>query len=191
MSDTEQAETPKRPPGRRRKAPSHVVREPQRMPRGVDEDDVLSCKTELYSHHDPLHFPAEVLWQMEHEYGYCGEWAAFENCGVPVRNLTIRLQQGFQQATRNSFQGLLKPYVAKRDGPIIEGGLAFVVIPKPLYLKLKGLEHREAVNAKEQMKRSHMTEGVSGITMPEGNSPAALAKNRHQQSFEQGPRIPD
>ena len=111
-------------------------REPQRMPRGITEDDVESFKVELYTHHDPLHFPAEVLWQMEHEFGYGGEWVAFENCGAPVKNLSIRLSQGFQQATRNSFQGLFKPYVAKRDGPITEGGLAFVVAPLPIYRRL-------------------------------------------------------
>src|SRR6516225_10059198 len=138
MTDDTEAETPSkrgRPRGsktRRRNAD----REPQRMPRGITEDDVESFKVELYTHHDPLHFPAEVLWQMEHEFGYGGEWVAFENCGAPVKNLSIRLSQGFQQATRNSFQGLFKPYVAKRDGPITEGGLAFVVAPLPIYRRL-------------------------------------------------------
>jgi hypothetical protein len=161
------------------------------MPRGIDEDDVLSCKTELYTHHDPLGFPAEVLWQMEHEYGFVGQWCAFEVNGQPVDNVTIRLRQGYQHAHRNNFQGLLKPYVAKRDGPIIHRGLAYLVISRDRYLKLRGLEKREADAAPENMRRSHANEGVGGISMPEGNNAAARAKNRHRQSFEPGPQIPD
>ena len=191
MSDNEQAdsETPKR--GRPRKAPRHIKREPTRMPRRLTEDDVESCKVQLYTHHDPLGFPLEVLWQLEHEWGYGGEWAAFENCGLPDKRLTIRLGQGFQQPTRDSFQGLFKPYVAKRPGPITEGGLAFIVAPMHIYRRLKQLEKREADAAPENMRRSHRDEGVSGVSMPEGNNAAARAKNRHKSTFEPGPQIPE
>src|SRR5262245_60018853 len=125
MSDTEQVEAPtKRPPGRPKgslgKKKRNAVRESQRMPRGITGDDVLSCKTEpqLHTHQDPLRFPVEILWQLEHEWGYVGQWAAFEVMGAPVKNALIRKQQGYQEATRTSFQGLLKPYVPRRDGPI-------------------------------------------------------------------------
>ena len=189
----QQTETPaKRPPGRpRKKAPRHVEREPTRMPRRLTEEDVESCKVQLYTHHDPLGFPLEVLWQLEHEWGYGGEWAAFENCNMPDNRLTIRLRQGFQQPTRDSFQGLFKPYVAKRDGPITEGGLAFIVAPMHIYRRLKQLEKREADAAPENMRRSHRDEGISGVTMPEGNVAHARAKNRHHTDYEPGPRIPE
>jgi hypothetical protein len=142
MTEQADTQTPKR--GRGRPTKRSAEREYQRMPRGLDEDDVDSCKTELYTHHDPLHFPAEVLWAQEHEYGYIGGWFAYENAGQSVDNVTIRLRQGYQHAHRDSFQGLLKPYVAKRDGPITHRGLAYLVIPRDRYLKLRGLEGREA-----------------------------------------------
>jgi hypothetical protein len=198
MTDEQPETTPaKRPPGRpkanikKRNANRAPMREQQRMPRGVDESEVLSCKTELYSHQDPLHFPAEVLWQMEHEYGFVGGWFAFEVVGKPVHNVTIRLRQGYQHAERDSFQGLLKPYVPRRDGPIIHEGLAFLVIDKSRYLTLRQLEKREATAAKENMQKSHALQGVD-VSMPGGGGhPSALAKNRHRQSFEPGPDIPD
>jgi hypothetical protein len=199
MADEQADTTEKRSPGRPKgsKTRRKVEREPlhqghQRMPRHLTEDDVLSCKpVELYTHHDPLSFPLEILWQMENEYGYGGEWAARENCGMPVKNVTIRLSQGFQHATRDSFQGLLKPYVPNRPGPITEGGLDFLVAPISVIRRLKQLGDREAKAAVENMRRSHRDEGISGVTMPEGNSPVARAKNRHRTDYEPGPKIPE
>jgi hypothetical protein len=138
-----------------------------------------------------LHFPAEILWQLEHEWGYVGIWAAFEVCGKPVNNANIRRRQGYQEAHRDNFQGLLKPYVPRREGAIIHEGMIFLVIEKSRYLKLKGLEKRQADAAKENMQKSHALQGVD-VSMPGGGShPSALAKNRHRQSFEPGPEIPD
>jgi hypothetical protein len=55
----------------------------------------------------------------------------------------------------------------------------------------KAHDARAAKAAIENMRRSHAEEGVSGVSMPEGNNAAARAKNRHRQTFEPGPRIPE
>jgi hypothetical protein len=72
----------------------------------------------------------------------------------------------------------------KHDGGIRHEGLVLMARPVEIQRLAKHHDDRAGKNAIEQMKASHAEEGLAGVSMPEGNSAVARAKNRHQQSFE-------
>jgi len=78
-----------------------------------------------------------------------------------------------------------------KDGRIHKEGLVLMGRPLQIERKAKAHDARMAQAAVSQMKSSHQLEGVSGVTMPEGNNAAARAKNVHRQTYEPGPRIPE
>jgi hypothetical protein len=183
-----------RPPGRPRKAPSHVKRQPMRKPmrRGDDDgqDPLENFEYRPYEQDNPLAIDPDIVRGIEREWGFSLLWVMFECNGKPFPDrVNARKRNGYADVRRGNFGGSLD-YLCDKDGRITKEGLILMARPVQIQRMAEQHEKRAAKGAIEQMKQSHATEGVD-VPMPEGGKhPSALAKNRHQQSFEPF-KIPD
>jgi hypothetical protein len=101
-----------------------------------------------------------------------------------------RQRNGYADVHRGNFGGALD-HLCDRDGNIIREGLRLMARPVEIQRIATAHDKHAADAAITNMRRSHAEEGLSNISMPEGNNAAARAKNRHRQTFEPGPRIPE
>jgi len=187
MTDEQTNEAPaKRPPGRPRKTPSHVKRTPVHQGRGIDDgqDPLDNFEYRPYESQDVLAIDADTVRSIEREWGYSLLWVMYECAGKPFPDrVNWRKRNGYADVRKENFGGCLA-HMADKDGRITKEGLVLMARPMQIQRMAQAHDERAAKNAIEQMKRSHMTEGVD-VPMPEGGKhPSALAKNRHQQSFE-------
>jgi hypothetical protein len=195
MTDETQAETStKRSPGRPRKAPSHVKRQPVHKPMrsGGDEPDIMEgFEYKPFEQENPLSIDADIVKSIEREWGYSLLWVCYEANGKPFPQLvSSRKRNGYAEVKRGNFGGALDHMCDKHDGGIRHEGLMLMARPMEIQRIAKAHDDRAAKAAIENMRRSHSEEGLSGISMPGGNDPVARKKNAHRQTFEPGP-IPE
>jgi hypothetical protein len=190
MSDETQAETTKRPPGRPKGAKTRPKPPPVR--RSDDGQDPLeNFEYRPFEQDNPLSIDPDIVRSIEREWGYSLLWVCFECNGKPFPNLvSARRRNGYGDVQRGNFGGALD-HLADRDGNIVREGLRLMARPVEIQRMAEAHDKRAARAAIENMRRSHADEGVSGISMPEGNNAAARAKNRHRTSYEEGPKIPE
>ena len=184
----------KRPIGRPKKvnvdrAPlREPLHEPLREPlHGGDPDNdidpIAGFEFKPYEAKSSQHIDREIIEAIERDYGYSLLWVTFEVMGKPFPDMVIARQRNrFAKVKRGNFGGLLD-HMCDRDGLVTVQGS--VLMGRPVQIETMARKHdkRMAKHAIEQMKTSHQTEGVN-VTMPGGNSPQALERNRHRQSFE-------
>jgi hypothetical protein len=195
-SEAQPAKQAKAKPGRpKKKRPdkTNVDREPLRPPlreplHGGDPDNdidpVSGFEFTPYEAKSSQHIDHEIIQAIERDYGYSLLWVTTEIAGKPYPEFVISRQRNrFARVKRGNFGGLLD-HMCDRDGLVTV--LGAVLMGRPMQIEMMARKHdkRMAKHAVEQMKSSHKTDGLAGVTMPEGNSPAALAKNRHRQTFE-------
>jgi hypothetical protein len=189
MSD-EQTETPKR--GRPRKRT--VKREPiHRGPHGGDDDaqDPLdNFEYSPFEARDALAIDPDIVRGIRDEWGYSLLWVCFESLGRPYPELVnARKRNGYSEVKKGNFGGCLD-HLADRDGRLVKEGLVLMARPNQIEEMARRHDTRAAKAAIENMRRSHAEEGLSNISMPEGNSGSALRQNRHKSTFEPVPKIP-
>jgi hypothetical protein len=190
MSDDQQAETPKRgrPKGRKPKPPP--------VHRGPHHDDGHGDRLENFEYTpyeatNPLSIDSDIVHGIERDWGFSLLWVCYECNGKPFPDLvSARMRNGYAEIRKGNFGGALD-FMCNKDGRIQKEGLVLMARPVEIERKAKAYEARMARDAVEQMKRSHRDEGVSGISMPGGNDPAARSRNIHRQTFEPGPKIPE
>jgi hypothetical protein len=198
MSDEQQAdtETTKRPPGRPKGSKTKrrkIAREP--VHRGRDSDDgqdpLVGFEYRPYEQENALAIDPDIIRSIDREWGYSLLWVCYECNGKPFPNLvTARKRNGYAEVRRGNFGGALD-HLCDRDGNIIREGLRLMARPVQIERMAKAHDAKLAKAAVAQMKASHQLEGVN-VSMPGGGDhPSALKHNRHQQTFEPGPRIPD
>ena len=187
MNDETQAEAPtKRGPGRPRKAPSYVKRNPVHHGH-IDEDDLESFEPTPFTPHNPLAIDKEIIWTIEHEYGFVLQWAAYMVLGRPQPERINNLKRNrWQEVTRASFGGLLRPYFGEDKDSLTCEGQVCMAVPKIIWDKLKRNDSRAARDQVAQNERSHTTEGVN---VPGGSHESALAHNKHRHDY--SPYNPD
>jgi len=117
MTDEQQAETVSPSPKRGRPRGSGRARGAMRSasrsvrPRGLSEDDLESFEPTPFTPRNPLAIDKEIIWQIEHEYDFVLQWAAYEVAGQPQPERINGLKRNrWQEVTRSSFGGLLRPY---------------------------------------------------------------------------------
>ena len=195
MMTDEQTNEAKRPPGRPRKAPSHVKRQPVHKGRsGGDEPDIMEAfEYRPYEQENPLSIDKDIVRGIEKEWGYSLLWVCFECNGKPFPNLVnARRRNGYSEVRRGNFGGALDHMCDKHDGGIRHEGLVLMARPMEIQRMARAHDDHAAKDAIENMRRSHAEEGASGVTMPGGAShPSALQKNRHRTTYEEGPKIPE
>jgi hypothetical protein len=197
MSDEQQAETPtKRPPGRPRKAPPHVKRQPVHKGRSSGDDDgqnpFENFEYRPFEQENSLSIDKDIVRGIEKEWGYSLLWVAYEVNGKPFPSLvSARKRNGYAEVKKGNFGGALDHMADKNDGGIRHEGLMLMARPCEIQRMAKAHDDRAAKAAIENMRRSHSEEGLSGISMPGGNDPVARRKNAHRQTFEPGPQIPE
>jgi hypothetical protein len=192
MSDEQQqpeATPAKRGPGRPKK--SNAKRQPQHEPvhRGRDDEpDVLeNFEYRPFEAQDALAIDMDTVLSIEREWGYSLLWVMFECAGKPFPDrVSWRKRNGYAEVHRGNFNGALD-HLCDKDGRITKEGLILMARPTQIQRMAEAHEERAAKHAIEQMKRSHMEEGVD---VKGGDHPSALAKNRHRQTFEPV-KIPD
>jgi ribosomal protein L32 len=86
----------------------------------------------------------------------------------------------WQEVTRSSFGGLLRPYFSEDKDHLTYKGQVCMAVPKIIHSKLKRNDKRDADAAKANHERAHSTEGIS---VPGGSHESALAHNRHGHSY--------
>jgi hypothetical protein len=185
----------KRQPGRPRGSTKRrtVAREPMhRGPRHDDGQDPLEgFEYRPHEHENPLSIDLGIVRSIEREWGYSLLWVCFEAAGKPFPALVnTRKRNGYCEVRKGNFGGCLDHMCDKNDGGIRHEGLVLMARPMQIQRMAQAHDKRAAKDAIAQMQASHKLEGVSGITMPEGNVAHARAKNTHKRSFEPGP-IPE
>jgi hypothetical protein len=195
MTD-EQAEpvATKRPPGRPRGSTSKKRHERQpthrgieRMPRDLDEDDLASFEPTPFTPHNPLAIDKEIIWKIEHEYDFVLQWAAYEIAGMPQPERINGLKRNrWQEVTRTSFGGLLRPYFTEDKDRLTCGGQVCMAVPMIIWRKLRQLDDRAARDQRAHHERAH---SVEGINVPGGSHESALAHNKHRHDY--SPYNPD
>jgi hypothetical protein len=177
MNDEQQTEAPaKRPPGRPRKAPSHVKRQPMRS--GSDDPDPLqNFEYKPYEQENPLAIDPDIVRSIEKEWGYSLLWVCYECNGKPFPNLvSARKRNGYAEVRKGNFGGALDHLTDKNDGGIRHEGLILMARPVEIQKLAKQHDARAAKAAIENMRRSHSEEGLSNISMPDGNNPVAKSR---------------
>jgi hypothetical protein len=194
VSDEQQTEAPaKRPPGRPRKAPSHVKRQPLHKGRSdSDEPDIMEAfEYRPYEQENPLSIDPDIVRGIEKDWGYSLLWVCYEANGKPFPSfVSARKRNGYAEVKRGNFGGALDHMCDKHDGGIRHEGLMLMARPTQIERIAKAHDARAAKAAIENMRKSHSEEGVP-VTMPDGNVAHARAKNAHRQTFEPSPQIPD
>jgi hypothetical protein len=197
MTDDTEAETPSRRPGRPRG--SIKKRNAERMPThaGRSDDDhqdpLENFEYRPFEAENPLSIDPEIVRGIEREWGYSLLWVMFECNGKPFPDrVNARKRNGYSEIRRGNFNGALD-HMCNKDNRIVVEGLVLIARPTQIQRIAEQHDKRAAKAAIENMRRSHAEEGVGGISMPEGNTAAARAKNRHRQTFEpfDGDKIPD
>jgi hypothetical protein len=200
MTDEQQPETTtaKRPPGRpkgsikRRNANRAPMHEPVHQGRtGGDEPDMMeNFEYKPFEAQDALAIDFDTVLSIEREWGYSLLWVMFECVGKPFPDrVNWRKRNGYAEVTKGNFDGALD-HLCDKDGRITKEGLVLMARPVQIQKMAQAHEERAAKHAIEQMKRSHMEEGVD-VSMPGGGKhPGARAKNMHRQTFEPV-KIPD
>jgi hypothetical protein len=189
---TETKRSPGRPKGAKTK-PRKIEREPLRQPLHepmhgrADDERLENYEFTPYEAHDALHIDIDTVRMIRDEYGYSLMWIVHEAAGKPFPDLVnARRRNGFGYVTRGNFGGALD-FMSDKDGRIAKEGLVLMARPYQIEQKARAHDRKQALGAIDQMKRSHMDEGVN---VPGGDHPSALAKNRHRQTFEPV-KIPD
>jgi hypothetical protein len=194
MTDETQAETPtKRGPGRPRKAPSHVKRQPMRGGDDDHQDPLENFEYRAWEHQDALAIDPDTVRNIEREWGFSLLWVMFECNGKPFPDrVNWRKRNGYAEVRAENF-GRALAHMADKDGRITKEGLVLMARPVQIQRMAEAHEKRAAKAAIENMRRSHSELGPEGVTMPDGNNAVARAKNMHRQSFEpfEGGKIPD
>jgi hypothetical protein len=188
MSDTEQAASEKRSPGRPRGSTSkrHVKPPPQRKP-DFDPDYLENFEYSPDDAPDRLGIDKDILTAIKQDWGYITRWICFECMGQPTPDhVSLRMRNGFAEIRRGNFGGLLD-HLCDKDGRIVRTGLVLMARPIEIERKGKAAEARKANDQKAQNQRSHQLEGVN---VGGGDHPSALRQNRQRSTFEPGPSIP-
>jgi hypothetical protein len=197
MSDEQQAEpTEKRSPGRPKGAKTKPKPPPHRgaSHRGDDDgqDPLDNFEYRPFEAENPLSIDSEIVRGIERDWGYSLLWVAYEVNGKPFPQLvSARQRNGYAPVTKGNFGGALDFMCDKHDGGIRHEGLMLMARPMEIQRIATAHDKHAADAAITNMRRSHADEGLSNISMPEGNNAAARAKNRHKSTFEPGPRIPE
>ena len=182
----------KRGPGRPRKR--SAKRQPVHKgahPADDGQDPLGNFEYRPFEQESVLAIDPEICHSIEKEWGYSLLWVCFECNGKPFPQLvSARRRNGYSDVRKGNFGGALD-HLCDKDGRIVREGLMLMARPIEIQRMAEAHDARAARAAVENMRRSHADEGVSGISMPEGNNAAARAKNRHRQTFEPGPRIPE
>jgi hypothetical protein len=186
--------TAKRPPGRPKGAKTKRSTERAPVHKGAHssdddgQDPLDGFEYRPYEQDNPLSIDPDIVRGIEREWGYSLLWVCFECNGKPFPNLvSARKRNGYAEVRRGNFGGALD-HLCDKDGRIVREGL--VLMARPMEIQRMAVAHdvRAAKAAIENMRRSHAEEGVP---VEGGDHPSALAKNRHRQNFEPGPRIPE
>jgi hypothetical protein len=190
QSETAEKRSPGRPKGSKTKPkPPPVRRDPvhRGAHRGDDDgqDPLDNFEYRPFEQENPLSIDADIVRGIEKDWGYSLLWVAYEVNGKPFPQLvSARQRNGYAPVTKGNFNGLLDFLCDKRDGGIRHEGLMLMARPCEIQRQADAYEKRAARAAVENMRRSHAEEGVSGVSMPGGNDPAARSKNVHRQSYE-------
>ena len=179
---------PKPPPVRR--DPVHRGAHHRAADDGQDPLDNFEYRP--YEQDNPLSIDPDIVRSVERDWGFSLLWVCYENCGKPTPNLvSARIKNGYAPVKRGNFDGALDHMCDKHDGGIRHEGLMLMARPIEIQRMAEAHDKRAARGAIENMRRSHAEEGLSNISMPEGNSGSALRQNRHRTSYEPGPKIPE
>jgi hypothetical protein len=201
MSNDQTEATEKRSPGNPRgpktkPKPPPVRRDP--VHRGAHrgdadgQDPLDNFEYRPFEQENALAIDPEIVRGIRDDWGYCLLWVCYEVTGRPFPQLVnARQRNGYAPVTKGNFGGCLDYLTDKHDGGIRHEGLMLMARPVEIEHMAKAHDKRAAKAAIENMRRSHAEEGVSGVTIPGGNDPAALRQNRHRQTFEPLPKIPE
>jgi hypothetical protein len=197
MTDEQQTtEAPaKRPPGRPRKSPPHVRRSPVHQPvhRSNDPDRIEKYEFIPYEAHDKFYIPHDIVNSFRRDYGRALMWVSLECTGKPMDDfVAARRRNHWEEMPSKEAGGPgIFDYLGVRDGIVRVENMVLMHQPIEIYEKARAYDKRMAAGAITNMRQSHATEGVD-VSMPGGGShPSALRKNRHQTSYEEGPKIPE
>jgi hypothetical protein len=193
MTDKLEAETTeKRGPGRPRKRntdrqPMRKVKPPpvRRYDDG-DPDRMERYEFIPFESHDKFAIDRDLVRSFEIDYGRRLMWVALECMGKPLDDfVAARRRNGWEEmpSKQNGGPGIFD-YPGVRDGVIKVENHVLMHQPIEINEKARAYERRQAEAAIINMRRSHADEGLSNISMPEGNNAAARAKNVHRRSYE-------
>jgi len=182
MSEDQQTETAKRPPGR----PKGAKTKPKPPPHRPSHDDVHRDRLENfeftpYEATNPLHIDLDIVRAIERDYGFVLMWVVHECAGKPFPDLVnARRRNGFAEVCAENFGGMLR-HMADKSGRIAKEGLVLMARPVEIERKARAHDARMANEAVAHMKASHAMEDVP---VAGGDHTSALSKNRHRQTFE-------
>jgi hypothetical protein len=194
MTDEQTETSAKRSPGRPKAKRRSVDREP--VHKGPHYDGGYGERIEKYEFipfesHDKFYIPLDIVKSFEREYGRRLMWVALECMGKPLDDFVAARRRNHweEMPSRQAGGPGIFDYLGVRDGVVKVENMVLMHQPIEVNEKARAYEKRQAEAAITNMRRSHSEEGV-GVSMPGGNDPAALRKNRHRTSYEPGP-IPE
>jgi hypothetical protein len=164
-----------------------------RKPVRSDEEEYRDQRYEFfpYEARDKFYIPKDVTDSIERDWGQALVWMALEILGKPNEFIAGRRQNQWEEVRAGDFEGQFDHFGIK-DGIIRIEGMVLFRQPIEIHRKARAYDKRQAAAPIIDNVRKHSETGVDGITMPGGaEHPSALQKNRHRQSFEPGPRVPD
>jgi hypothetical protein len=183
-SEAPATKRPGRPRGTTKKR--NAVREPVHQGRGHDDgqDPLENFEYRPFEAQDVLAIDHDTVRSIRDEWGFSLLWVMYETMGKPFPDrVNWRKRNGYAEIHKGNFGGLLD-HLCDKDGRIVKEGLVLMARPVQIQRMAEAHDKRAAKEAVTQMQKSHMTDGVD-VSMPDGGRhPSALAKNRHQQSFE-------
>jgi hypothetical protein len=192
MSNAEQAEAPKRAPGRPRKAPRHVVREP--VHQGTHGGDEFSFSSATYSPYEPtsvFEIDRDILDAIRTDHGIELVWVTTDVAGKPFPDfLSQRLKNHGQVVQgRNVFGGKIA-HLCNKEGRYVRENSVLVAMPIEMVEACRAHERRKARAQVDNNQRSHSLEGVP---VEGGSEEAARKQNFHKRSYEpfRPEKIPD
>jgi hypothetical protein len=181
MTDELQEGSVKRGPGRPKKTPDPVVRDPKR-PMFKHAADTLTFDPTAVDPVDPLHIdPAEI------PEGVAFLWERISANGQPDdRNVQAKRAAGWQPVCKGDCDGRFdRRWDRKQDGEQLtyDGTIGLVYRPMELHQQAK---RREYIKAREQMliKERALTGGDMPNVSLDAQHPSAIGSNKITKSYE-------
>jgi hypothetical protein len=190
MSDEQQAETAKRPPGRPRGAKTKPKPPPPRR-HGDDPDRMERYEFRPYEARDKFYISKEQTDAIARDWEQALEWKSLEIMGKPNEFLPSYRANQWEEVRAGDFDGQFDHFGIK-DGIICIENVALFRRPIQMQRKAVAWDKRQADAPIIDRRRSHAEVGVENISMPGGAShPSARAQNRYRTTYEPGPKIPE